>query len=245
MTGISSAAPRTDHEARVDLTRHKWPDVVRFIPYWGDLYWEGLDGERVLLLGESHYRKEGLSDSLEVTRPFSQDHFREMALPVRKHGGDGPFFKALDLVLVGQQDFDLQEAADSWKRVAFMNLSQSLAGSQANHRPRNEALREGSDVLVRDILPVLKPTVVLVLGRMTWWFLSHGRREPALSPFIAKEVNRKSGRRRYVEERDVWSLDYKGGSALMTWVYHPSWNVDTWRDRSAALRHLIALSKRD
>lgn len=245
MRGISSAVPTSwqGDGAVVDLTNHPWPDAVRFIPYWGDLYWEGMDGERVLLLGESHYRKEGLSDSLEVTRPFTQEHFREMASPVRKH--EGPFFNALDLVLVGQRDFELQEAADAWKRVAFMNLSQSLAGSQANHRPRNEALREGGDVLVRDILPVLKPTVVLVLGRITWRLLSHGRREPTLRPFVAIDVNRMNGRRRYVEERDVWSLDYKGGSALMTWVYHPSWNVDTWRDRSAALRHLIALSKRD
>lgn len=35
MTGMSSAAPQTDDEARVDLTCHKWPDAVRFIPYWG------------------------------------------------------------------------------------------------------------------------------------------------------------------------------------------------------------------
>lgn len=244
MTGITLAGPRTDHEARVDLTRHKWPDAVRFIPYCGELYWEGLDGERVLLLGESHYRKEGLSDSLEVTRPFTQDHFREMALPVRK-GGDGPFFKALDLVLVGQQDFDLQEAADSWKRVAFMNLSQSLAGSQANHRPRNEALREGGDVLVRDILPMLRPDVVLVLGRTAWRLFNHGKAAPDLEPFIARQVNRGEGRgkRRYIESREVWSLDYDSGSALMTWVYHPSRNVDTWQDRAGALRHLMALAK--
>lgn len=242
MTGISLVAQGMDHEAELDLTRHEWPDAVRFIPYWGDLYWEGLDGERVLLLGESHYRKEGWSDSLEVTRPFTQDHFREMALPVRKDG-DGPFFKALDLVLVGQQDFDLQEAADYWKRVAFMNLSQSLAGSQANHRPRNEALRDGSDVFVRDILPVLQPTVVLVLGRVTWRLLSHGKVEPALEPFIARQVNRGKSKRRYIESREIWSLDYPGGKALMTWVYHPSWHVDTWQDRAAALRHLVALSK--
>ncbi|MDT3470238.1 MULTISPECIES: hypothetical protein [Stenotrophomonas] len=177
-----------------------------------------------------------------MTRPFTQDHFREMALPVR-NGRDGPFFKALDLILTGRQDFRLQDAAEAWRRVAFLNLSQAFAGSQANHRPRNQALRDGGDVLVRDILPVLRPNVVLVLGRTAWRFFSHGEPRPGLEPFIAQQVNRGAGKRRYIESREVWSLDYTGGSALMTWVYHPSWNVDTWQDRAGALRHLISFAK--
>lgn len=141
MIRTSSDAPRLDDETKVDLTRQQWPDAVRFIPYWGDRYWDGMDGQRVLLLGESHYRREGLSEALEVSRPFTQNLFRGMALPARER--EGPFFNALDLVLVGRRDFELQEAADAWKHVAFMNLSQFFAGSQANHRPRNEALRDG------------------------------------------------------------------------------------------------------
>lgn len=242
MTGECPVAQRSTSSA--DLDDHHWPDTVRFTPYWGDLYLEGMSGQRVLLLGESHYRKEGMSDSLEVTRPFTQDHFREMALPVR-NDRDGPFFKALDLVLTGQQDFQLQEAAEAWRRVAFMNLSQAFAGSQANHRPRNKALRDGGDVLIRHILPVLRPNVVLVLGRTAWRLFSHGRLKPGLEPFTARQVNRGKSRRRYIESREIWSLDYPGGSTLMTWVYHPSWHVDTWQDRAAALRHLVALAKQN
>jgi len=208
----------------------------------GDHYWEGIDGQRVLLLGESHYRREGVSDALGVTRPFTQDHFREMALPVR-NGRDGPFFKALDLILTGRQDFKLQDAAEAWRRVAFLNISQAFAGSQANHRPRNQALRDGGDVLVRDILPLLRPDVVLVLGRTAWRLFRHGEVAEGLKPFTAKQVNRVESKRRYIESREVWSLDYAGGSALMTWVYHPSWNVDTWQDRAGALRHLISLAE--
>jgi len=197
-----------------------------------------MDGQRILLLGESHYRNEGMSDSLEVTRPFTRDVFRGMADPNRKLG-DGPFFKALDSVLTADGKPDAQEAADAWRRVAFANLSQAFAGSQANQRPRNEELLAGGDVLVEELLPILKPTVVLVLGRTTWRLLRHGKREEGLSPFLAREVNRLNGRRRYIERRDIWSLGYAGGSALMTWVYHPSWNVDTWQDRALALHQLI------
>lgn len=224
------------------LAGHQWPETVRFMPYWGDLYWEGVNGKRVLLLGESHYRTEGLSESLDVTRPFTQKTFRGMAEPVREKK-DGPFFKALDLVLTGREDFQLQDAADAWKHVAFINLSQVFAGSQANHRPRNEALRHGGNVLVEDILPVLRPDVVLVLGRTAWRHFSHGKVEPGLEPFIAQQVNRGERGRRYIASREVWTLDYEGGSALMTWVYHPSWNVDTWRDRAGALHHLVAFAK--
>lgn len=78
MTGNSPVAQGSTSSAGPALDGYQWPEAVRFIPYWGDLYWEGVNGQRVLLLGESHYRREGLSDSLEVTRPFTQDHFREM-----------------------------------------------------------------------------------------------------------------------------------------------------------------------
>lgn len=244
MTRGNQAVQRYAGPPETNLEGHQWPDEVRFIPYWGDLYWGGLDGRRVLLLGESHYRREGASDSLEVTRPFTQDHFREMALPAR-NGRDGPFFKALDLILTGRQDFRLQDAAETWRRVAFLNLSQAFAGSQANHRPRSQALRDGGNVLVNDILPVLNPDVVLVLGRTAWRFFRHGEPRPGLEPFIAQQVNRGAGKRRYIESREVWSLDYTGGSVLMTWVYHPSWNVDTWQDRARALRHLISLAKQN
>ncbi|UXA47916.1 hypothetical protein M0D44_16525 [Xanthomonas prunicola] len=59
-----------------------------------------------------------------------------------------------------------------------MNLSQAFAGSQANHRPRNQALRDCGDVLVRDILPVLRPDVVLVLGRPLGGSLVTASRNP-------------------------------------------------------------------
>lgn len=238
MTEVAWVRPPSVGGPDLNLDEHQWPETVCFLPYLGDFYWDGMDGHRILLLGESHYRKEGMSDSLDVTRPFTRDVFRGMAEPIRK-ADDGPFFKALDSVLTADGRPDAQEAADAWKRVAFANLSQAFAGSQANQRPRNEELLAGGDVLVEEILPILKPTVVLVLGRTTWRLLSHGKLEEGLSPFMAREVNRLNGRRRYIERRDIWSVDYAGGSALMTWVYHPSWNVDTWQDRALALHHLI------
>lgn len=94
---------------------------------------------------------------------------------------------------------------------------------------------------------MLRPDVVLVLGRTAWRIFSHGKLAPGLEPFIAQQARRGEGKgkRRYIESREIWSLDYEGGSALMTWVYHPSWHVDTWQDRAGALRHLLALSNKN
>lgn len=227
---------------RKSMIEEVWPASVRFVPYVGERFSQGFDGQRLLLLGESHYRTEGVSDAVEVTRPYTKNIFQGMATRVRD-SSDGPFFRALDLVLTGDSQHSIAEAAEVWRRIAFINLSQSFAGTKANHRPRSQALRDGGNVLVNDILPVLNPDVVLVLGRTAWRFFSHGEPQPGLEPFIAQQVNRGASKPRYIESREVWSLDYEGGSALMTWVYHPSWNVDTWKDRAGALRHLMALAK--
>ena len=213
-----------------------WPDVVSFLPYVGCRYVEGLGGRRVLLLGESHYRQEGSTDDPGTTRSFTRETFGDMETIERK--GSGKFFDELDRILTGQSRPSLIDAAEAWRRFAFCNLSQRFAGTASGHRPSGNDFRQGGRVLVETILPILRPEVILVLGRTAWRMFDHGDQtdEPA---FNARHVNSVGRRRRYLEERHVWSLRYVGGTAWMTWVYHPSWNVDRWEDRAAALRHLL------
>jgi hypothetical protein len=42
MASESPIERRPACSAVVDLDSHKWPDTVRFIPYRGDLYWDGM-----------------------------------------------------------------------------------------------------------------------------------------------------------------------------------------------------------
>lgn len=58
-----------------------WPDEVSFLPYVGRRYLEGFDGRRVLLLGESHYRKEGSTVDAGITR-YTFFHSRD----IQRHG---------------------------------------------------------------------------------------------------------------------------------------------------------------
>lgn len=224
-------------EDSASLKFEDWPNAVAFVPYVGSRYLEGFGGRRVLLLGESHYREDGWTDDPALTRPFTRKTFGDMETCERK--GGGKFFDELDRLLTGNRTPALTDAAQAWERVAFCNLSQRFAGTAAGHRPSGSDFKDGGKILVDAILPILQPEVILVLGRTAWRMFAHGK--CADQPFFhARHVNSEGRRRRYLEERHVWSLDYGNGMAWMTWVYHPSWNVDCWEDRAAALRHLLA-----
>lgn len=218
------------------LKMEDWPDDVAFVPYVGSRYWGGFEGRRVLLLGESHYRSEGDTDEPLITRPFTCRTFEDMQTCKRK--GGGKFFNELDRLLTNEADPSLTLAANAWQQIAFCNLSQRFAGTASGHRPSSDDFRNGGEILFKHILPILRPDVILVLGRTAWRRFDYGKL--ADHPvFLAPRANSKERRRRYLEEREVWTLGYGKGVAWMTWVYHPSWNIDRWEDRAAALRYLL------
>ncbi|WP_049422524.1 hypothetical protein [Stenotrophomonas maltophilia] len=219
-----------------ELNMEAWPTEVAFVPYVGRGYWKGVEGRRVLLLGESHYREAGWTDDPVITRPFTRETFGDME--TCKRTGGGKFFDELDRLLTGQSSPNVVDAAHAWQHVAFCNLSQRFAGTRAGHRPSGTDFSQGGKLLVEVILPLLRPEVILVLGRTAWRMFDHGKRSDQPT-YQARHANSEGRRRRYLEERHVWSLDYGNGGAWMTWVYHPSWNVDCWEDRAAALRHLL------
>lgn len=214
-----------------------WPREISFVPYVGRSYEVGLSGRRVLLLGESHYRSEGLDNDAAVTRTFTRKVFGDLEQPIRTPGA-GRFFPPLDRLLTGMEKPTPRESADAWSRIAFCNLAQEFAGTRPGDRPSGRQLRSGSHVLVEKTLPLLRPDVVLVLGRRAWEGLEAGTKQADGTTFLANHV--RSG---FQAKREVWSLPYAGGSALMTWVYHPSRSIDRWMDMSMALRWLLALSE--
>lgn len=216
-----------------ELGSDAWPEELGFIPFVGPEYEAGIDGSRVLLLGESHYREDGAENSPEITRPFTNETFGDRILPAR-NSGDGRFFAPIDRILTGSASPSPAEAADAWKRIAFSNLVQEFAGERAGERPSSRQFKEGS-VRILKAFEILRPDVILVLGREAWTRFDAGFHRAELASFVA-EVGP-----RYHREREVWELRYQGGVALMTWIYHPSYNIDGWRNGAGALRHLLQL----
>lgn len=204
------------------LPDERWPAELGFIPFVGRKYEDGfVDGARVLLLGESHYREDGVDNSPQVTRPFTRDVFGSQNEPVRAVD-EKKYFLTLDRLLTGEALPAPAEGAARWHSVAFMNLLQEFAGTKSGDRPTDRQGRAGTDVLVEHGLPLLQPDVILVLGHEAWRQLRAGALRKDLTPFDAAHVSP-----HHTREREIWELPYAGGRALMTWVYHPSWNYDT------------------
>jgi len=215
-----------------------WPEEIGFVPFVGPRYEEGIDGTRVLLLGESHYRKKGVDNSPVKRRPYTRKVFGDRIEAIRTVG-DGRYFPPLDRLLTNNAAPSGKQAAAAWEVVAFSNLIQEFVGASAGGSRTATQLRYGSRVFVEHVLPVLRPDVVLVLGRATWRGLDAGSVRSDLQPYFAKHV-----RPRHQAYREVWSLPYKNGEALMTWTYHPSRSVDTSADMAGALRHLLAFYRK-
>lgn len=216
-----------------DYTIEQWPADIGFVPFVGRHYESGIDGLRVLVLGESHYREDGVDNTAPVTRTFTRNVFGPMAEP-RRESGDGRFFPPLDRLLTGERWPDVTTAAAAWHRIAFCNLVQQFAGIKPGDRPTAAQFRDGARTLVAHTLPLLRPDVMLVLGRRTWVELDTGCERANVASYMAQGV-----RRRHRPTREVWRMHYTGGDALMTWVYHPSRGIDRWEDMHGALQHLL------
>lgn len=216
----------------------EWPGELGFVPFVGRRYEEGVGGVRVLLLGESHYRVEGADNTAEITRDFTRTTFADRIEPQR-NAGAGRFFPPLDRLLTGNAEPSASEAAAAWERIAFTNLVQEFAGTRAGDRPDESQFKDGSRRIMH-ALRLLRPDIVLVLGRRTWTGFDAGARCVEMPGFSAERVRDKHHR-----EREVWRLSYPGGDALMSWVYHPSRAIDDWRDMNAVLNHLLSLARRE
>lgn len=215
-----------------------WPDEVAFLPFIGPGYDAGIGGVRVLLLGESHYRADGVDHSPRVTRRYTRDVFADRIEPIRLVG-EGRYFKPLDRMLTGVMSPTPTEAAARWREVAFANVVQQFVGVQPGDRPTSAQFCHGTHVLIHHVLPRLQPQVIVVLGRAAWNGLAAGDRRTDLDPYMAESV-----RAGYERVREVWALRFRDGLALMSWTYHPSRGIDHANDLAGLLRHLLTSAGR-
>lgn len=126
-----------------------------FDPWIGARYAsEGINGKRLLILGESHYGGEGC----EYSR-FTSEVIRDMAL---EKGRLAFFSRVQRLVVGGRGGFSDLERADFWQRVAFYNFVQS-----ALENPRDRptyAMWQAAREPFSQTLGELNPSIILVLG---------------------------------------------------------------------------------
>lgn len=202
--------------------------LVHYVPYVGAEYFEGLtDGLRVLLVGESHYEKEGVSPEesrLHTVRNFSQ--FADSGVDL---SGDTTFFRRVGQLPALNDNPGREQVAEVWRRIAFTNFVQGSVGARASDRPRSRHWRTGEPAL-REILNRLAPDAVLLISKTVWNRIGYGSLVQG-EQIQADKI-----------PRNVWWLPHAGGGALCTWVYHPSWNLESQKSRIRVLSELLRIA---
>ena len=127
-----------------------------FEPWVGPLYWEeGLDGYRLLILGESHYGDPGTEYTeftINVVRELGQE---------KRHAFFTKVQKFVMRIPKGVRVSDSDRAA-FWNRVAFYNYIQSLlAGPRV---PKQQEHWDGASKQFIEVLNKLNPHGLLRSG---------------------------------------------------------------------------------
>ncbi len=126
-----------------------------FNPWIGSRYsTDGLDGKRLLILGESHYGGDGCHYP-----EFTTEVIQDMAL---EQGRLAFFSRVARLVVGGRGGFSEAEREDFWQRIAFYNFIQTALEQQGD-RPTYEMWQAAREPFLQT-LEELKPHLILILG---------------------------------------------------------------------------------
>lgn len=184
----------------------QWPAEIGFVPFVGRNYEAGIEGCRVLILGESHYAPK--AETKVVDRGLTRVTFNECEDETSNRAWR-TFFRRCDQLLTRNTMPMNAEAADAWSHASFANYIPELVGTAARQRPTAEHWEQAKRAFPM-LLSILKPDAILVLGSQLWDNL----------PDAGTQVHTIPAPRC---DRNVWRIEYEGGNAMMTWVYHPSW----------------------
>jgi hypothetical protein len=183
-----------------------------FLPWVGTQYASGINGQRLLVLGESHYSDDSRNAYPQLTRD----------IVARVVGGERfPFFTKIGSVI----ERSTKPTTFSWQAVLFYNFVQQLVGAHARDRPTEAMWASGFDPLMA-VLTEHRPSAVLVAGVGTWGGLSRYFPRDAQSQATA------SG-----EDVRIWKF---AGQAPMAaaWIDHPAsfgFRPEAWTERVSCL----------
>jgi hypothetical protein len=188
--------------------------AIFFQPWVGNQYFKQ-DGShpRILLLGESHYYRNDRDDPCQLTIEVVKSYVYDC----EKYR----FFTIASKICSGEHLED-KKKQELWERISYYNYIQEPVGENPRDRP-SAAMWGNSLPAFKEVLNLLKPNIVLMLGKALWNNFPEGYGS-ALGEICINGSTRL-----------IWQLPYEGGNALSTWVYHPS----SWRGGNSAQGHQI------
>ena len=171
----------------------------------------GLNGLRILALGESHYLKAGVSRESKEYSEVTRDDVRRVVAGK----SESPFFPKVASLLRYASGKHFRDV-EIWHRVAFYNYVQTFMESSA-HRPTTKHFRQSSDAFLQ-VVATLEPHMILVLGATLWNHL----------PVKSEPVGRLKKHPFCLQTKSqIWPY----GSAVAGYINHPSqpgWRFERW-----------------
>lgn len=132
---------------------------VRFLPWVGSRYRAGLQGAKTLILGESHYQKNGK----DYSRNLNIELIAGQADKTGTYLGRYPFWTKI-IKLASPHDINPNRF---WHSVAYFNYIQEFVGLAARERPTKQMWEDASEPFY-EVLQELKPDFILTLGNHLW-----------------------------------------------------------------------------
>lgn len=194
---------------------------IYFKPWVGRKYGKaGLFRQRVLILGESHYK-------WDRRVPIKPDLTRDCVNAQISGEETKAFWTNIAIAFLGRKP-TLEEKGHFWRSVAFSNLIQEHVGYGARRPPSDRMWADGR-ALFRQLVSRCTPDVVVALGYRVWVHLPDewGHRGPPL---------------RGARYDETWIYPHARGSALAFGIRHPSsgFSGTTW---NAVVRRGLALAE--
>jgi hypothetical protein len=160
---------------------------VRTPPWIGRFYAKGLDGNRILIVGDSHYSKHGPIVGKRL-RSLTRDSIHESQIdqdyPAR-------FYTSISASLLGRLP-DPGERAALWQSIAFYNYIQTSVFTGPGKPLTYEMLAQSFRLFLK-VVEVLQPSVVMLYSYRIWNFILE-----AMTTMTTPFAFRRTGRHRAV-----------------------------------------------
>jgi len=195
---------------------------IVFEPWVGDNYAKGIQGKKVLVLGESHY-DEGFNQGDRLTEFVVRRH-------IERVGKQYAFWTNIAKTFVGPAYADKADRVSFWESVAFYNYVQEFVGDGPRQRPTKRHFQESWPEF-SSVIEELRPDLVVALGFGLW---------DSLQPLLATPVAVAAPAYHKRECAGCW-LQQGGRSVLVGYIKHPSGGYDWefWRSWCIAYLKLV------
>lgn len=139
---------------------------VKFIPWVGSEYAQGINGKRVLVLGESHY----CAHESEAVPQLTINIIHHILNPNNEHEGFMNTYTKFGRALAGKQQYDSDRQA-VWNSVIFYNFVQ-VPISEARKAPKQQDFVDAEAPFLT-VLEQYRPDCVIVWGSRLYNNLPH------------------------------------------------------------------------